>query len=54
MALQKEIIMNNKAKLATLKMRAKKIRARGKYLQSPGVLKKVLRQIKTLEEAQNV
>ena len=41
--------MNKQAKLAKLKARAVAIKARGKYLEAPGVYKKVLRQIATLE-----
>ena len=39
--------MNNK--LLRLKARLTKIKARGRYLESPGVLNKVTRQIKRLE-----
>ena len=46
----KEIYMSKEEiKLLSLKNRAIKIKARGRYLESPGVYKKVLRQIKRLE-----
>ena len=38
-------------KLLNLKSRLRKIETRGKYLDSPGVYKKVLRQIKNIENA---
>ena len=41
--------MNKLNKLLKLKAREKAIIARGKYLDAPGVLKKVQRQIATLE-----
>ena len=42
--------MNKTNKLLKLKAREKSIMARGKYLEAPGVLKKVQRQIATLEK----
>ena len=42
--------MNKEAKLLKLKARAVHIKARGKYLEAPGVLKKVTRQIAALEK----
>jgi len=42
--------MNKQNKLLKLKARAIAIKARGKYLEAPGVLKKVNRQIATLEK----
>ena len=42
--------MNKEAKLLKLKARAVHIKSRGRYLESPGVLKKVNRQIATLEK----
>ena len=40
-------------KLYKLKARLQHIEARGKYIDSPGVYKKVLRQIKRLEKELN-
>lgn len=42
--------MNKEAKLLKLKARAVHIKSRGRYLESPGVLKKVNRQIAALEK----
>ena len=42
------------AKLYKLKARKQAIMARGKYLDAPGVLKKVNRQIVTLEKELNM
>ena len=42
--------MNKANKLMKLKARAVHIKSRGKYLEAPGVLKKVQRQIATLEK----
>lgn len=42
--------MNKETKLAILKAREIKILARNKYLDCPGVLKKVRRQIANLEK----
>jgi len=44
--------MSKEVKLATLKMREKRIKSRGKYLEAPGVLKKVQRQIRALEQSE--
>lgn len=42
--------MNKELKLGQLKLRERNILARGKYKKSGGVLKKVQRQIATLEK----
>jgi len=42
--------MNKQNKLLKLKARAVHIKARGKFLEAPGVYNKVLRQIATLEQ----
>ena len=46
--------MNKEAKLLKLKARAVHIKSRGRYLESPGVLKKVNRQIAALEKELNM
>lgn len=46
--------MNKEAKLLKLKARAVHIKSRGKYLEAPGVLKKVNRQIVALEKELNM
>lgn len=46
--------MNKEAKLLKLKARAVHIKSRGRYLESPGVLKKVNRQIVALEKELNM
>lgn len=46
--------MSKEAKLLKLKARAIHIKSRGRYLEAPGVLKKVNRQIVALEKELNM